>query len=58
MHKLRLTKEEVEDAIALPTTDPTQQYYFIPTENPASAAADPGHPADRQSDRRPDPARP
>jgi len=28
-----LTKEEVEDAIALPTTDPTQQYYFIPTEN-------------------------
>ena len=28
-----LTKEEVENAIALPTTDPSQQYYFIPTEN-------------------------
>ena len=28
-----LTKEEVDNAIALPTTDPTQKYYFIPTEN-------------------------
>ncbi len=28
-----LTKQEVEDAIALPTTSPTQQYYFMPTEN-------------------------
>ena len=28
-----LTKEEVETAIELPTTVPTQQYYFIPTEN-------------------------
>ena len=28
-----LTKQEVEEAIALPTTSPTQNYYFIPTEN-------------------------
>ncbi len=28
-----LTKQEVEDAIALPTTSATQNYYFIPTEN-------------------------
>lgn len=28
-----LTKQEVEDAIALPTTSPTQNYYFMPTEN-------------------------
>jgi len=28
-----LTKEQVENAIALPTTDPTQQYRFIPIEN-------------------------
>ncbi|MCB0923654.1 MAG: PE-PPE domain-containing protein [Mycobacterium sp.] len=28
-----LTKEQVEEAIPLPTTSPTQQYYFMPTEN-------------------------
>jgi len=28
-----LTKEQVETAIPLPTTSPTQQYYFMPTEN-------------------------
>ncbi len=28
-----LTKEEVEAAIPLPTTSPTQQYFFMPTEN-------------------------
>lgn len=28
-----LTKQEVENAIELPTTDPTQRYFFIPTEN-------------------------
>ena len=28
-----LTKEQVEAAIPLPTTSPTQQYYFMPTEN-------------------------
>jgi len=28
-----LTQQEVEDAIVLPTTSPTQKYYFIPTEN-------------------------
>lgn len=28
-----LTKQEVEEAIALPTTSPTQNYYFMPTEN-------------------------
>jgi hypothetical protein len=28
-----LTKQEVEEAIVLPTTSPTQNYYFIPTEN-------------------------
>ena len=28
-----LTKQEVTDAIALPTTSPTQKYYFMPTEN-------------------------
>jgi hypothetical protein len=28
-----LTKEQVENAIVLPTTDPTQQYRFIPIEN-------------------------
>ena len=28
-----LTKQEVEEAIALPSTSPTQNYYFMPTEN-------------------------
>ena len=28
-----LTKQQVEEAIALPTTSPTQQYFFMPTEN-------------------------
>ncbi len=28
-----LTKQQVEDALVLPTTSPTQQYYFIPTED-------------------------
>ncbi len=28
-----LTKQEVEDAIVLPTTSPTQNYFFMPTEN-------------------------
>jgi hypothetical protein len=28
-----LTSEQVNNAIALPTTDPTQKYYIIPTEN-------------------------
>jgi len=28
-----LTQQEVEDAIALPSTSPTQKYYFMPTEN-------------------------
>ncbi|MEI8083492.1 MAG: PE-PPE domain-containing protein, partial [Actinomycetes bacterium] len=27
-----LTQQEVEDAIVLPTTSPTQKYYFIPTK--------------------------
>ncbi|NTY59239.1 PE-PPE domain-containing protein [Mycolicibacterium sphagni] len=28
-----LTQQQVDNAIALPTTDPTQKYYIIPTEN-------------------------
>ncbi len=28
-----LTKQEVEEAIPLPTTSPTQNYYFMPTED-------------------------
>jgi hypothetical protein len=28
-----LTEQEVEDAIALPSTSPTQKYYFMPTQN-------------------------
>ncbi len=28
-----LTQQQVDDAIALPTTSPTQKYYFIPTAN-------------------------
>jgi hypothetical protein len=28
-----LTQQEVEDAIALPSTSPTQKYFFMPTEN-------------------------
>ena len=28
-----LTQQQVDNAIALPTTSPTQQYYFIPTAN-------------------------
>lgn len=28
-----LTQQQVDSAIALPTTDPTQKYYIIPTEN-------------------------
>lgn len=28
-----LTQQQVDDAIALPTTSPTQKYYFMPTEN-------------------------
>ncbi|AQT81666.1 hypothetical protein B1R94_24055 [Mycolicibacterium litorale] len=28
-----LTEQQVDQAIALPTTDPTQKYYIIPTEN-------------------------
>jgi hypothetical protein len=28
-----LTQQQVADAIALPTTSPTQKYYFMPTEN-------------------------
>ena len=28
-----LTQQQVDDAIALPTTSPTQKYYFIPTVN-------------------------
>ncbi|MBB3749688.1 hypothetical protein FHT44_002149 [Mycolicibacterium sp. BK634] len=29
----QLTQQQVDTAIALPTTDPTQKYYIIPTEN-------------------------
>lgn len=29
----KLTQQQVDAAIALPTTDPTQKYYIIPTEN-------------------------
>ena len=28
-----LTRQQVDNAVALPTTSPTQQYYFIPTAN-------------------------
>ncbi len=28
-----VTKEDVENAIELPSTDPTQKYFFMPTEN-------------------------
>ena len=53
-----LTMEEVEgrDRAADHRSDAAVLFHSPPRTCPA--AADPGHPADRQSDRRPDPARP